>query len=115
MKKYKFDPEAYKTRLKREKDRPELKERFKHYDKVIAKHPSFDSEEEALNFAVPKVKKLESLSVWQAPKELGGKWKVLNPEENAPDAADQLGWCMIYDFEKLLSLADESIDEIEEV
>ena len=115
--KYQFDPEAYKRRLKREKERPELKERFKYYEEIVEAQPTFDSEAEALKHALPKVKKGAMLMIWQAPKELGGKWKVVSMETHkgmAPDAADQLGWSMIYDLELLHDKADD-IDEIEEV
>lgn len=116
--KYKVDPDAYKRRLEREKARPELKERFKFYEKVIGDQPTFDTEKEALAFAVDKTKKGERWTVWVAPKELGGKWKAISWAAHkgmGPDAADQLGWSMIYDTELLQEEASADIDTIKEV
>lgn len=116
--KYKFDPSAYKRRLEREKARPELKERFKFYEKTIADQPEFDTEEEAVKFAVDKVKKGEGWTVWVAPKELGGKWKAISWAAHngmGPDSADQLGWSMIYDTELLQAKGSKDIDHIKEV
>lgn len=116
--KYKVDPNAYKRRLQREKERPELKERFKFYEKTIADQPTFDTEDKAVAFAIEKTKKGESWTVWVAPKELGGKWKAISwaaHEGMGPDAADQLGWSMIYDTELLQEKASNDIDEIKEV
>lgn len=116
--KYNVDPNAYKRRLKREKERPELKERFKFYEKAIADQPEFDTEDEAVKFAVEKTKKGESWTIWVAPKELGGKWKAISWGANngmGPDAADQLGWSMIYDAELLQLKASKDIDHIKEV
>lgn len=116
--KYQFDPSAYKRRLEREKARPELKERFKHYEKIIGSQPDFDTEKEALSFAVDKTKKGERWTVWAAPKELGGKWKAISWEtENGmgPDSADQLGWSIIYDTQHLQNIANRNIDHIDEV
>lgn len=118
MRKYKVDPDAYNRRLKREKARPDLKERFKFYEEVIADQPTFDTENEALKFALGKTKKGESWTVWVAPKELGGKWKAISRDAHggiSPEAADQLGWSMIYDTEHLEEAVREMIDTIEEV
>lgn len=115
--KFKIDPNAYKRRLEREKARPDLKERFKFYEKTIADQPTFDTEKEAVAFAVGKTKKGENWTVFVAPKELGGKWKAISWAAHkgmGPDAADQLGWSMIYDTE-LLQKKAEGIDDIEEV
>lgn len=119
-KKYQVDPDAYKRRLEREKARPDLKERFKFYEKTIAGQPEFDTEEEAVKFAVEKTKAGGRFTVWVAPKELGGKWKVISWEAEGgmgPDAADQLGWSMIYDSELLDEKASrgKGIDNITEV
>ena len=116
--KYKVDPEAYKRSQKRLKEHPDLKERYKLYEKTIADQPTFDTEAEALAFALEKTKAGESWTVWVAPKELGGKWKAISWEaENGrgPDAADQLGWSMIYDDDMLWMKAHKDIDEIKEV
>lgn len=116
--KYKFDSAAYKRRLEREKARPELKERFKFYEETIADQPEFETEDKAVAFAIGKTKKGENCTVWLAPKELGGKWKVISWEAHngmGPDAADQLGWSMIYDTELLQAKAEEDIDTIKEV
>lgn len=116
--KYKIDPTAYKRRLQREKERPELKERFAFYEKILADQPTFDTEDEAVAFAVKATKKGESYTVWVAPKELGGKWKAISWNAHkgmGPDAADQLGWSIIYDAELLQSRAGEDIDHIKEV
>ena len=116
--KYKFDPSAYKRRLEREKERPELKERFKFYEKTIADQPEFDTEDEAVKFALAKIKKGEDCTIWLAPKELGGKWKVISWEAHngmGPDSADQLGWSMIYDTQHLKDKGSKGIDHIKEV
>lgn len=116
--KYKVDPNAYKRRLEREKARPELKERFKFYEEMIENQPTFDTEKEAVDFAVKKTNKGENWTVWVAPKELGGKWKAISWADNngmGPDAADQLGWSMIYDTELLQLKASTDIDNIKEV
>lgn len=115
--KYQVDPNAYKRRLEREK-RPELKERFKFYEETIADQPEFDTEDKAVAFAIEKTKKGENWTVWVAPKELGGKWKAISWEAHkgmGPDAADQLGWSMIYDTELLQAKAGKDIDHIKEV
>lgn len=116
--KYKVDPNAYKRRLEREKARPDLKERFKFYEDIIANQPTFDTEDKAVEFAVEKVGKGESWTVWVAPEELGGKWKAISWAAHkgmGPDAADQLGWSMIYDNDMLQLKDSEGIDHIEEV
>ena len=116
--KYKVDPDAYKRRLERERSRPDLKERFKFYEQMIADQPTFDTEDEAVRFAVGKTKKGESWTIFVAPKELGGKWKAISWAAHGgmgPDAAMQLGWSMIYDSEKLEEKADDNIDHIKEV
>lgn len=116
--KYKIDPDAYKRRLAREKERPELKERFKFYEDTIEDQPTFETEKEAVDFAVKKTKKGERWTVWVAPKELGGKWKAISWEAHkgmGPEAADQLGWSMIYDTEHLQTKAFGKIDHIKEV
>lgn len=116
--KYKFDSGAYQRRLEREKARPELKERFKFYEKTIADQPEFETEDKAVAFALEKTKKGESCTVWLAPKELGGKWKVISWAAHngmGPDSADQLGWCMIYDAEHLQARIAKNIDTIKEV
>lgn len=116
--KYTFDPNAYKRRLEREKARPDLKERFKMYEKVVNSQPTFDNEAEALGFALKKVKAGESWTVWVAPKELGGKWKAISWSAEGgrgPDAADQLGWSIIYDNDMLNAIAHKDIDNIKEV
>ena len=116
--KYQIDPDAYKRRLEREKERPDLKERFKFYEKVIGGQPTFDTEEEALKFAVGKTKAGEDWTVWVAPKELGGKWKAISWRAEGgmgPDSADQLGWSMIYDSDMLHDIASGGIDNITEV
>lgn len=116
--KYNVDTNAYKRRLAREKERPDLKERFKFYEKTIADQPEFDTEEEAVAFAIAKTKKGEDWTIWVAPKELGGKWKAISWDAHdgkGPDAADQLGWSMIYDTELLQRKANKDIDTIKEV
>lgn len=116
--KYKVDPNAYKRSQQRLKDRPELKDRYKYYEKTIKDQPTFNTEDEAVAFAVAKTKKGEEWSVWVAPKELGGKWKAISYKANdgmGPEAADQLGWSMIYDDDKLWSIANKDIDNIKEV
>ena len=113
--KFKFNPEAYIRRLRREKERPELKERFQFYEKTIAGALTFDTENEAVTFAVGKTKNGERWTVWAAPKELGGKWKVIPEEGMGLESADQLGWCMIYDAALLLVKTRKEIDTIEEV
>ena len=95
-----------------------MKERFKFYEKTIADQPTFDTEDEALKFALEKTKKEESWTVWVAPKELGGKWKAISRDAHrgmGPESADQLGWSMIYDTEHLELAVLETIDDIEEV
>ena len=116
--KYMIDPDAYKRRLQREKEFPELKERFKFYEKTIADQPTFATEDEAVKFAVEKTKKGERWTVWVAPKELGGKWKAISWASHrgmGPEAADQLGWSMIYDSDLLQSKASKYIDHIKEI
>ena len=116
--KYKVDPEAYKRSQKRLKEHPDLKERYKLYEKTIADQPTFDTEEKAVAFAVEKTKKGEEWSVWVAPKELGGKYKAISYTAHGgrgPEAADQLGWSMVYDSDKLWMKAHKDIDEIKEV
>lgn len=115
---YEFNQDGYKRRLEREKKYPNLKERYKYYEEIVAAQPTFDTEKEALRFAVEKTKKGERWTVFLAPKELGGKWKAVAWETHegmAPDAADQLGWCMMYDEEGLYRLAEKDIDNITEV
>lgn len=112
--KYQVDPGAYKRRLEREQERPELKEHFKTCEETIAGQPTFDTEAEAVSFAVAKTRKGEIWTVWVAPKELGGKWKAISASGDGRAAAEQLGWSMIYDKEHLLNKAERSIDDIEE-
>ena len=116
--KYNVDPNAYKRRLEREKARPELKERFKFYEEILADQPTFDTEDKALDYAVKQTGKGKGHTVWVAPKELGGKWKAISWDAHngmGPDAADQLGWSMIYDTEHLQQRASSNIDHIKEV
>ena len=116
--KYQFDPNACKRRLQREKERPDLKKRFEYYEKLVESQPTFDTEAEALKFAIEKTKKGERWTVWVAPKELGGKWKAISWEAEkgmCPDAADQLGWSMIYDDQHLQNKSRKDIDQITEV
>lgn len=115
--KYKFDTTAYKRRLEREKNNPKFKERLKDYEKIVEDQPTFETEKDALKFAAPKLKKNEMWMIWQAPEELGGKWKAISMETHdgmGPEAAAQVGMSMIYDYELLLTYA-ETIDNIEEV
>lgn len=115
-KKYQYDPEAYKRRLKKEKQNPAFKERIKEWEQNIADQPEFDAEEEALKKAGEMTKAGDDCTIYQAPKELGGKWKVISWKDHdgmGPDSADMLGWCMIYDSQ-LIKMAT-GVDEIEEV
>lgn len=116
--KYKVDPDAYKRSQKRLKESPELKARYRYYEDAIKDQPTFDTEEEAVAFALEKTKKGEDWSVWVAPKELGGEWKAISYKAHGgrgPEAADQLGWSMIYDSDKLWTKAHKDIDNIDEV
>ena len=115
---YKADSSAYKRRLEKEKNIPAFKGKIKMWEKNIEDQPEFDTGEEAVKFAVDKTKKGEKVTVWEAPKELGGKWKVISWEANngmGPESASQLGWSMIYDTDGLHSAAQEDIDDIKEV
>lgn len=107
--KYQFDPGAYKRRVERERGNSGFKEKVKQWEAYNAKHPKFNTENEALKYALEKTKKGERLTISQAPKELGGQWLV------APDAdpAVMLGWSMIYDSGMLNDMVD--LDHIEEV
>lgn len=115
--KYKADPDAYKRRLEKEKSIPAFREKIKMWEKNIEDQPTFDTEDEAVKFAVEKTKKGEDWTVFVAPKELGGKWKAISWKAHdgmGPDSANMLGWSMIYDAQHLRNY-EEDIDNIQEV
>lgn len=115
---YKADSSAYKRRLEKEKSNQAFKSKIKWWESNIEDQPTFDTVEKAVKFALEKTKKGERVTVWEAPKELGGKWKVISWEVNngmGPESANQLGWSMIYDSEGLYSETHKDIDHIKEV
>ena len=115
--KYQADPAAYKRRLEKEKSVPAFREKIKIWEKNIEDQPTFDTESEAVKFAVEKTKKGERWTIFSAPKELGGKWKAISWKAHdgmGPDSANMLGWSMIYDTQQLRNYA-EDIDHIQEV
>ena len=116
--KYTVDPSAYERRLEKEKRVPAFRERIKEWEKNIADQPTFNTEDEAVKFAVEKTRKGEAWTVFVAPKELGGKWKAIAWAANngmGPESASVLGWSMIYDSQQLQRKAGRNIDHIEEV
>ena len=118
MKKYNADPTAYKRRIEREKTNPAFKNRIKEWEKNIEDQPTFDTENEAVKFALEKTKKGEEWTVFVAPKELGGKWKAISWNDHqgmGPESANMLGWSMIYDTQLLKDKVSEKVDIIEEV
>ena len=115
-KKYKADPSAYERRLEKEKNNPAFRERIKEWEANIADQPEFETEKEALAKAVELTKKGEDCTIFVAPEDLGGMWKVISWKGHngmGPDSASMLGWSMIYDTQMLKDA--NGVDEIEEV
>ena len=116
--KYTPNPDAYKNRLAKEKNNPAFRSKIKDWEKNIADQPTFNTENEALQKAIEMTKKGEECLIFQAPKELGGKWKVISWEDHngmGPESANQLGWSMIYDSQMLYDEVHGDVDHIEEV
>lgn len=118
-KKYKPDLyEAYNQRLQREQENLVFKKEIKNLEKVVEGLPTFDTEDEALNFAVKKEKENPdkySFTIWTGPKELGDKWKVEELGGLGIKGLDLLGWTRIYTPEQIWEEASKDIDHIDEI
>ena len=93
---------------------PEMKALVARAKEVMAKEPTFDSKEKALEAAVKQARNQDELiSVWKAPNDMGGKYTVVQFENR--EEAGNCGYEEVYDTGTIFDKVKENYDNIKEV
>lgn len=97
---------------KRKKLHPEAVEKF---TKILHEQPLFNSEREALEHALNELKEEGYIfGIMAETKKINGKWQLAGlwcvpPDGKGAQAAEYLGWEMIYDRDKLDFISSNKI------